>query len=82
MGGIAPYQGLGSSAEPFCGWHMNDWNWEQFNQIVGQINAAQFYTPLNEELGKIVPERFNNGTPMEKIVPGVYRTMEMLLAES
>lgn len=82
MGGIAPYQGLGSSTEPFCGWHMNDWNWEQFNQIVGQINAAQFYTPLNEELGKIVPERFNNGTPMEKIVPGVYRTMEMLLAES
>ncbi len=75
----APAQSLGGP------WHMSDENFKAFCKVREQINAVNFFTPLEEEIDKMLWSCFEtelSDNELEELVSDTYRVMTMMIGES
>lgn len=68
---------------PCAGWTNTEENYSQFSALLGQINAAVFHTPVEQEFDRLTREvnAVEEGE-IEDIVHEHYMKMQMMLAES
>lgn len=65
-------------------WYVSQWNFQQIQEIAGQINAVNFGTPLNHELLDAYQECLEEEDPAKRreLAAEHYTTMKMMMAES
>lgn len=68
---------------PCAGWTNTEENYSQFSALLGQINAAVFHTPVEQEFDRLTREvNAAEEGEIEDIVHEHYMKMQMMLAES
>lgn len=77
----AAFEAGGKSYES---WYLSAHNYQQLQELAGQVNVADFYTPIHQELAELYPAYIEAGTIEErqKLVSEAYTTISMMLAES
>ena len=64
---------------------MSDENFKAFCKVREQINAVNFFTPLEEEMDKMLWSCFEtelSDNELEELVSDTYRVMTMMIGES
>ncbi len=82
MGGMPVLTEVGLDGTPGPGYSMNQWNSQQYREIIKQINLARFWTPLEYQLNHISFDMYWEDPNLEETVHKYYMKMQMLLAES
>ncbi len=78
---FAPFEIGGRHAER---WGLTEYNYNQLQDLIKQINAVDFFTPVHHELTELYDLYMQAETDeeREKLIEKTYRTVEMMLAES
>ncbi|MCI9193618.1 MAG: extracellular solute-binding protein [Acutalibacter muris] len=63
-------------------WYMSDWNFQEYTNLLEQVNAVKFYTELDDSITQINILLEEGKKSLETIVHNQYVKMQMLLAES
>ena len=66
-------------------WYMNDANFNEFCKLRGQINAVNFFTPLEAEIDKMLWTCYETeltDVEIEELVSDSYRVMTMMIGVS
>ncbi len=65
-------------------WGLTDYNYEQLQTLIKQINAVDFFTPVHYELSDLYIAYMQAETKeeREKLVAEAYKNIDMMLAES
>lgn len=82
--GLPVYMGLGQKDAPCAGgWYLDEWDYEQLEELEEQISAVEFQTPLAVEVDTLFQECgvIEEGE-LEQAVHEAYTRMRMMLAES
>ncbi len=80
--GMPVHMDVGFDGQNGPGWSMNEWNAEQYQSLLGQINAVRYTTPVEQEFFEIYPDYYNNGGDWADIAHEHCMKMLMMLAES
>lgn len=65
-------------------WGLSDYNYDRLQELIKQINAVDFVTPVHHELAELYQPYMQAETPeeREKLVAEAYTEIKMMLAES
>lgn len=65
-------------------WYLSQWNHRQLQDLAEQVNAVDFFTPMNQELTDLWSEYVQEEDPEKRhqLVEDHYATLKMMLAES
>lgn len=87
--GMPTHRELGSKASPARGhvgsWYLSENNFGELQKLQGQINAVNFFTPLEAEADHLLQtclQQECSEQELEKLVAEAYRTMTMMMGES
>ena len=87
--GMPTHMEVGSEDSPayssYGSWYMNDANFNEFCKLRGQINAVNFFTPLEAEIDKMLWTCYETeliDVEIEELVSDSYRVMTMMIGES
>lgn len=74
--------GIGTESLPAQGQRMNDWNFDQYQAVIEEINAVNYESELNYELYKILWDIIDEEKSAADAVHSAYMKMCMLVGES
>ncbi len=87
--GMPAHRELGSEGSPARGhlgsWYLSENNFAELQKLQGQINAVNFFTPLEAELNDLLhacQEEALSKEELEKQVAEAYRALTMMMGES